>query len=174
MKRTLNYTITINNPLIGKYSAATETQVVLCTHRKPFVCVCGFHHRLGSLPSRLCIRTPERDTITWWTPRSSRMTSPTTITSTPWTATVSSATRSTSADSGEGEYITWSQSALVSREFDLDFMSLSSFFKQFVGFTQTWSTRSSRGDLWSLLSPRTPGVDWKIIFVTSVSIEGKM
>lgn len=27
MKRTLNYTITINNPLIGKFSAATEYQV---------------------------------------------------------------------------------------------------------------------------------------------------
>lgn len=27
MKRTLNYTITINNPLIGKFSTATETQV---------------------------------------------------------------------------------------------------------------------------------------------------
>lgn len=27
MKRTLNYTVTINNPLIGKFSAATEYQV---------------------------------------------------------------------------------------------------------------------------------------------------
>lgn len=31
MKRTLNYTVTINNPLIGKFSAATEYQVRLIT-----------------------------------------------------------------------------------------------------------------------------------------------
>lgn len=29
MKRTLNYTVTINNPLIGKFSTATENQVGL-------------------------------------------------------------------------------------------------------------------------------------------------
>lgn len=31
MKRCLNYTITINNPLIGKFSTATENQV--CLHQ---------------------------------------------------------------------------------------------------------------------------------------------
>ena len=35
MKRNLNYTITINNPLIGKFSTATENQVCVC------VCVWG-------------------------------------------------------------------------------------------------------------------------------------
>lgn len=31
MKRTLNYTITISNPLVGKFSTATENQVRFAT-----------------------------------------------------------------------------------------------------------------------------------------------
>lgn len=38
MKRTLNYTVTINNPLIGKFSAATEYQVRLITVEMAHAC----------------------------------------------------------------------------------------------------------------------------------------
>lgn len=38
MKRTLNYTVTINNPLIGKFSAVTEYQVRLMTVEMAHAC----------------------------------------------------------------------------------------------------------------------------------------
>lgn len=98
-KRSLNYTVTINNPLVGKFSAATETQVCL---RSPGL-VKWFRGDSSLFARRLrrCTKIPETVITTSWTRRCTLTTSPTTTTSTSTTGTTSSAPPSGSVDSGE-------------------------------------------------------------------------
>lgn len=113
--REIMYTISLSNPLAPKTATVTETQVKpslliyeekcpLCpTYRGLFVYLST--NKVKHFPSyRHCTRPARRVSVTSSTPRSSHMTCPTMITSTPSTATCSPGWPRTSVVYGEQEW----------------------------------------------------------------------